>query len=461
MDYHSVTTFFTDNLLFTLLAVKADGTIVLGALLFILMTLSFFIAAGEVAIFSLHSKDINMLKTKQHSSARRIVDLLEEPKEVYTSLLIAGTFFNICIIVLANFLINELLHLDITFQRLFENSKLDSFAYIAELIIKVFIIAFILVFFCRILPKVWATQNNLRVAYDCSYVIEGIHLLLVRISRRMVAIADVIGKRLGATRSRTASLQELNEAIDITTDEETSIEEKNILKRIVKFGNISVKQIMHTRLDVSGIEYNCSFPDLLKKVEELHYSRLPVYKISLDEVVGILNTKDLQAHLQQPSDFDWHVLLRQPFFVPETKLIEDLLKEFQSKRIHFAVVVDEFGGTSGIVTMEDILEEIIGEIKDEFDEEEGNIRKVDENTFVFEGKTTVNDACKAMKIPQDTFDEVKGDSESMAGLVLELSGEFPSTNTVVATGDFEFTVLEAYKNRIMEIKVTINHKLKE
>ena len=455
MDYHSVITFFTDNLLFTFLAVKADGTIILAALLFILMALSFFIAAGEVALFSLHSKDINMLKTKQHSSARRIVDLLDEPKEVYTSLLIAGTFFNICIIVLSNFLINELLGLGASLVRL------GSFAYIAELLIKVLIIAFILVFFCRILPKVWATQNNLRVAYDCSYVIEGIHLLLVRISRRMVAIADVIGKKLGATKSRSTSLQELDEAIDITTDEETSLEEKNILKGIVKFGDISVKQIMRTRLDVSGIDYNIPFFDLLKKVEELHYSRLPVYKTSLDEVAGVLNTKDLLAHLQHPENFDWHVLMRQPFFVPETKLIEDLLKDFQTKRIHFAVVVDEFGGTSGIVTMEDILEEIIGEIKDEFDEEEGNIRKIDERTFVFEGKTPVNDACKAMKISPDTFDTVKGESESMAGLVLELSGEFPTTNTVVTSGDFEFTVLEAYKNRIMEIRVTINHKPKE
>jgi putative hemolysin len=453
LDYHSVITSFTDNLLFILLAVKADGTIILGALLFALMTLSFFIAAGEVALFSLHSKDINMLKTKQHSSARRIVDLLDEPKEVYTSLLIAGTFFNICIIVLSNFLINELLHLGTALVRL------GTFAYIAELVIKVFMIAFILVFFCRILPKVWATQNNLRVAYDCSYVIEGIHLLLVRISRRMVAIADVIGKKLGATKSLTASLQELDEAIDIATDEETSIEEKNILKGIVKFGNISVKQVMRTRLDVSGIEYSMPLYDLFKKVEELHYSRFPVYKISLDEVVGVLNTKDLQAHLQQPEDFDWHILLRQPFFVPETKLIEDLLKDFQSKRIHFAVVVDEFGGTSGIVTMEDILEEIIGEIKDEFDEEEGNIRKLDESNFIFEGKTTINDACKAMKIAQNTFDPVKGDSESMAGLVLELSGEFPTTNTIVSTGDFEFTVMEAYKNRIMEIKVTIKRDL--
>ena len=453
MDYHSVITFIPDNLLYNFLAVQADGTIILVALLFTLMALSFFIAAGEVALFSLHSKDINMLKTKQHAAARRIVDLLDEPKEVYTSLLIAGTFFNICIIVLSNFLINQLLNLGDALERL------GSYAYIVELSIKVFIIAFILIFFCRIVPKVWATQNNLRVAYDCSYVIEGVHLLLVRISRRMVAIADVIGKRLGVTKSRLASLQELDEAIDITTDEETSIEEKNILKGIVKFGDISVRQIMRSRLDVSGIEYNVSFPALLKKIEELHYSRLPVYKTSLDEVVGVLNTKDFQPHMKQPDNFDWHILMRQPFFVPETKLIEDLLKDFQNKRIHFAVVVDEFGGTSGIVTMEDILEEIIGEIKDEFDEEEGNVRKLDESTFIFEGKTTLNDACKAMKLPPDTFDSVRGDSESLAGLVLELSGEFPTTNSVIVVGDFEFTVMEAYKNRIMEIKVAIKPHL--
>ncbi|HET9746139.1 MAG TPA: gliding motility-associated protein GldE [Chitinophagaceae bacterium] len=453
MDYHSVTAVFIDNLLYTFIAVQADGTIILVALLFTLMALSFFIAAGEVALFSLHSKDINMLKTKQHSAARRIVDLLDEPKEVYTSLLIAGTFFNICIIVLSNFLINQLLNLGDSLVRL------GSYAYIVELSIKVLIIGFILIFFCRIVPKVWATQNNLRVAYDCSYVIEGIHLLLVRISRRMVTIADVIGKRLGVTKSRIAALQELDEAIDVTTDEETSIEEKNILKGIVKFGDISVKQIMRGRLDVSGIEYNTPFPLVLKKVEELHYSRLPVFKTSLDEVVGVLNTKDLQPHLNQPDDFDWHVLMRQPFFVPETKLIEDLLKDFQNKRIHFAVVVDEFGGTSGIVTMEDILEEIIGEIKDEFDEEEGPVRKLDDNTFIFEGKTNLNDACKAMKLAPDTFDSVRGDSESLAGLVLELSGEFPTTNTVVVVGDFEFTVLEAYKNRIMEIKVAIKPHL--
>ena len=443
---------YSDNLLYILLAVKTDGTIILGALLFVLMVLSFFIAAGEVALFSLHNKDINMLKTKQHSAARRIVELLDEPKEVYTSLLIAATFFNICIIVLSNFLITELIPLETLL------TSLQSYAYLAELVIKVLIIAFVLIFFCRVLPKVWATQNNLRVAYDCSYVLEGIHLLLARVSRRMVKFADSIGRRLGATKSRSASLKELDEAIDITTDDETTEEEKNILKGIVKFGNISVKQIMRARLDVSGIDYSITFPEVIKKIEDLHYSRLPVYKGSLDEVVGVLNTKDLQAHLQQPANFDWHVLLRQPFFVPETKLIEDLLKDFQAKRIHFAVVVDEFGGTSGIVTMEDILEEIIGEIKDEFDEEESGNRKIDDDNYIFEGKTMIHDVCRTMRLPMDTFDKVRGESESLAGLVLELAEEFPETDIVVKAGDFDFTVMETRENRIRLVKVTVNRK---
>ncbi len=455
MDYHSVIWGSADNLLYILLSVKNQGTTFLLLLLIILMLLSFVISGAEVALFSLNNKDINMLKTKQHPSARRIVDLLEESKEVYTSLLISGTFINICIIVLSNYLINELMQLEQSF------AGLGSFAFLAELLIKVLIIAFLLIFFCRVLPKVWATQNNLRFAYGSAFIVEGIHLLLVRISRRMVMLADSIGRRLGVARSRKASLQELDEAIDITTDDETSVEEKNILKGIVKFGNINVKQIMRSRLDVSGIEYSLSFPELLRRIEELHYSRLPVYKVSLDEVVGVINTKDLLSHLQQPADFDWHVLMRQPYFVPENKLIEDLLKDFQAKRIHFAIVVDEFGGTSGIVTMEDILEEIIGEIKDEFDEEDIGIKKLDDNNFVFEGKIMINDACRAMKIPQDTFDRVRGDSESMGGLVLELAGEFPATNSTITCGDFEFTVLETFKNRIQQLKVTIKPKLEE
>ncbi len=383
-----------------------------------------------------------MLKTKQHSSAKRIVTLLEESKEVYASLLIAGTFVNISIIVLANYLLTQLI-------------SFGKIGTIVEVLIKVVTIAFVLIFFGKILPKVWATQHNLRFAYGSSFVVEALHLLLRRISKWIVSLADGIGKRVGAERTDAMSMQELDEAIDIKTDEEASPEEKNIMKGIVKFGNISVKQVMKSRLDVSGIDYNSSFGDLIKRVEELHYSRLPVYTGSLDEVAGIINTKDLIAHLNEADDYDWHSLMRQPYFVPEPKLIEDLLKDFQQKRIHFAIVVDEFGGTSGIVTMEDILEEVIGEIKDEFDEEESGNRKIDDNNYIFEGKTMIHDICKIMHLPMDTFDGVRGESESLAGLVLELAGEFPVVNSVTPSGDFEFTVLQADNNRIQQVKVSI------
>jgi CBS domain containing-hemolysin-like protein len=212
---------------------------------------------------------------------------------------------------------------------------------------------------------------------------------------------------------------------------------------------------MRSRLDVNGIEYNSSFGDLTRRVEELHYSRLPVYKGSLDEVVGIINTKDLISFLHEAENYDWRPLMRQPYFVPESKLIEDLLRDFQQKRIHFAVVVDEFGGTCGIVTMEDILEEVIGDIKDEFDDEESGNRKLDNNNYLFEGKTMLHDMCKTMQLPMDTFDRVRGDSESLAGLVLELAGEFPVVNSVIPCGDFEFVVMQTDNNRIQLVKVTI------
>jgi len=327
-----------------------------------------------------------------------------------------------------------------------------------EILTKVVIIAFVLVFIGKILPKIWATQNNLRFAYGSSFVIEALHLFLRRISRSIVSIADGIGKRTGADRTEAMSIKELDAAIDIKSDEEASPEEKSIMKGIVKFGNITVKQIMRSRLDVSGLDYNSSLSDVIRRVEELHYSRLPVYNNSLDDVTGILNTKDLIPYLNEADNFDWHKLMRQPYFVPEAKLIEDLLKEFQQKRIHFAVVVDEFGGTSGIVTMEDVLEEIIGDIRDEFDEEETGSRKIDDHTYIFEGKTMIHDLCKIMGIPMDTFDEIRGESESIGGLVLELAGEFPSTGAVIPSGDFEFTVLQADNNRIQQLKVTVKNE---
>jgi gliding motility-associated protein GldE len=388
---------------------------------------------------------VNVLKTKQHAAARRITHLLDERKAVYTSLLIASTFFNISIIILSNFLLSSVLQFGIV--EFIVPINLD-------LLIKIIVIAFVLVLIGKILPKVWATQNNLRFAYSTSAVVEALHLLLRQPSLYMVAIADNINKQSGADRIESASMRELDAAIDVN-GQESSIEEKNILKGIVKFGNISVKQIMRFRLDVNGIEYNTHFKELISKVEELHYSRLPVYRTNLDEIVGVINTKDLLPYLKEES-FNWHQLIRAPFFVPESKLIKDLLAEFQAKRIHFAIVVDEFGGTSGIVTMEDILEEIIGDIRDEFDEEESNVRQVDDHTYIVDAKVMLHDMCRSMRLALDTFDEIRGESDSLGGLVLELAGEFPEQDETITAGDFKFTVLDMNKNRINTVKVTIN-----
>lgn len=443
LDYHSV-----DQLLYILLQnpLASQGTVLSIVLLLVLLFLSFLVSGAEVALFSLQPRDVNMLKTKQHDAAKRITSLLESRKEVYTTLLIAGGIFNLSIIFLAYLLLAPL-----------KIITLHTFIDIdLEILVKIVIIAFVLVFVCKILPKLWATQNTLRFAYTSSALVEGLHLLLGGISARMVSIADSISKTSGADESDAVSMRELDDAIDVN-NVQTTVEEKNILKGVVKFGNITVRQIMRSRLDVNGLDYDTPFSEVVKKIEELHYSRLPVYKSSLDEIVGILNTKDLLPFLNQP-DFDWHGVIRSTLFVPETKLIKDLLTVFKTKRIHFAIVVDEFGGTSGIVTMEDILEEIIGDIRDEFDEEENTVRKLDDHTYIADAKVMLPDLCRAMRLPIDTFDAVKGESESLAGLVLELAGELPQPEQKVVSGDFELTVLETEKARIKTVKIFVNHE---
>jgi gliding motility-associated protein GldE len=321
------------------------------------------------------------------------------------------------------------------------------------LAIKIVVITSLIVLFGEILPKVRATQNNLRFAYEASYFVEILYYLFNRIATRLMNMSDSIERFMGGRVSRAYSQQQLEAAIKSTVQEE---DEQRILTGIYKFGDITVKQIMRTRLDVSGIDHNLSFADVKKRVEELHYSRLPVYKGSLDDIIGVIHTKDLLLYLNEPDSFNWHSVLRNPYFVHEQKYIEDLLKEFQTKRIHFAVVVDEFGGTSGIVTLEDILEEIIGDIKDEFDEEESVNKKIDDNTFVFEGGIMVNDVASIMSLPSDTFDSVKGESDSLAGLILEIAGQIPQVNDVVKIGDFEFVILEVERNRIKKVKVNVN-----
>jgi len=399
-------------------------------------------SGAEIAFFSLTYKDINSIKTKQQPTYKRIVTLLEQPKTLLASLLIANTFSNIAIIIISNILIDNLINFDII-----------SLGWV-EFLIKVAIVTFLLVLFSEVMPKVMATQNNIRFAKDVGWLIEIVAYIFKGLSNWMVKYSDIIEKKLSNKTQGNNSNEELYYAIDLThTDSNEN--EKNILKGILKFGNTTVKQIMKTRLDVHGIDYNLSFTELLQQISSLHYSRLPVYKESLDDIAGMIHTKDLVPHLEQNELFNWHQLLRQPYFVHEQKMIEDLLKEFQSKRIHFAIVVDEFGGTSGIVTMEDILEEVIGEISDEFDEEQTDAKKLDEYNYVFEGKTMIKDACKFMQLPLETFDTVKGESDSLAGLILEIAGVIPYVSQIIAYSNFDFTILEVERNRINKIKVTI------
>lgn len=447
MDHHPVLQLFFHPTLLS--ALEAQGTTVLVMVLFFFLFLSFVLSGAEVAFFSLTYKDINNLKAKQQPPYKRIVDLLEEPKTLLASLLIANSFINISIIIISNLLIDDM----------FNFEKFD--AVWIEFLIKVVAVSFLLVLFGEVMPKVLATQNNIRFAKDFGGIVQMVSYACAGLSKRLVKYSDIIEKKLANRPNGAYSLEELDHAIDLTTQNTASENEKNILKGIVKFGNITVKQIMKTRVDVHGVDHTIAFGDLISTVRDLHYSRLPVYKEDLDNVLGMIHTKDLIPFLHEPDDFDWHGLMRPPYFVHEQKFIEDLLKEFQAKRIHFSVVVDEFGGTSGIVTLEDILEEVIGEIKDEFDEEESGYKKIDENNYIFEGRTMINDVCKIMELQTDTFDVVKGESDSLAGLVLELAGEIPIPAKVVSTGDFEFTVLEVEKNRIQKVKVSIKPQLPE
>ncbi len=435
MDYASVDPFSNTMLSLLFLASNVQGTTIMVILILTLLVISYFISGSMVAFFSLTNRDINMLKTKQGTAWKRIVNLLEEPKILLGSMRIGNTFVNIAIIILSNFLINELMPLQNSF-------------WVLELLLKVVIVSFFLILFGEVLPKVYASQNNLRFARDASFLVEIVFLLFNRVSRWLVGMSEGVEKSL---RSEDAA----NHFEELEDDSMASEEEKNIMRGIAKFGNITVKQIMRTRLDVSGVNFNTPFAEVLKQVEALHYSRIPVYRNNLDEVVGILHSKDLLPYLKESASFNWHTLLRQPYFVHEQKLIEDLLQDFRNRKTHFAVVVDEFGGTSGIVTLEDIMEEVIGDIRDEFDDEESINRQLDENNYLFDGRTMIYDVCKVMDLPIFIFDTVKGESDSLAGLILEVAGKIPAENEVIEVGDFQFTVLELDRNRIKKVKITI------
>jgi gliding motility-associated protein GldE len=364
--------------------------------------------------------------------------------------LISNNFLNIGIIITTNLLFDQVLDISSLLV-----GWSPQWITMAKFIIQIVLVTFLVVLFGEVLPKVYATQYNMRLSLFTSPFISLLDRLFRPLSNLLMKSTSFIEDKYAKKTYKEISNEEVDHVIEMTVGETATKEEKNIFKGIFKFGDITVKQIMRTRLDVSGLEYNWNFTDVKKQVIETGFSRLPVYSESLDEVKGILYAKDLLNYIDE-FDFDWHTLIRPAHFVHETKLIKDLLNEFQSKRIHMAIVVDEFGGSSGLVTLEDIMEEIIGDIKDEYDEDDILVKKLDEHNYIFEGKTLINDVCRVMGISTDIFDAARGKSDSLGGMVIELAGNFPSLNETYSFEQYQFTVLELEKRRIKRVKVTVN-----
>lgn len=416
------------------------------AVVIILLFLSALFSGAEIAFFSLSPKQINDIKNSKSHRSRSILQLLDNPKKLLATLLIAINFVNIAIVIISSL---------ITYQ------LLDFFVHpILGFFIQVVVVTFFIVFLGEITPKVYATQKAVQVAHLMALPLLLLNKILSPLSVPLVVSTNFIDK-IALKKRYNISVDELTHAIDITSDSDTPEEEKKILKGIVRFGNIDVKQIMKSRSDVVAFDYKTNYADLLKKIMESGYSRIPVYEGNFDKVMGILYIKDILAYLNKDDDFNWQSLLRQPYFVPESKKINDLLKEFQKLKNHIAIVVDEYGGSSGIVTMEDILEEIVGEINDEFDDDELIFSKLDDNNYVFEGKTLLNDVCRVLEIDRKVFDVVEGEADTLAGLILELSEKIPEKNEQINFHNYRFTVESADKRRIKRVKISILKKSKE
>lgn len=412
-------------------------------ILLICLVLSALLSAAETAYFGISPTNLFQLKDSRMSSARMVYRLMERPKRLLATLLISVNFVNISIVVVSSLLIQQIFN--------FQNHEAIGF------LIQVVALTFIIVLFCEVMPKVWATQNAVSFARIISYPLFALDKILSPLSAVLVASSSFVDKRI-VLKGYDVSADELSHAIEITSDKNTPEEEKKILKGIARFGNTDVKQIMKPRMDVVALDKELTFREILPVIVENKYSRLPVFENSFDSVIGVLYIKDLLPYLDKEEDvsFDWLKLLRPAYFVPESKKINDLLQEFQEKKIHLAVVIDEYGGSSGIVTLEDILEEIVGEINDEYDEEELSYSKLDDQQYVFEGKTLINDICRIMAIDRKLF-EINTDapSDTLAGFLLELKGEIPQRNEVITYNDIKFTIESADRKRIKRVKIRL------
>lgn len=410
-----------------------------GLILAFLLLMSALVSGSETAFFSMNSEQISSFKKSNDAVENRIFELIRYPKRLLATILILNNLINVAIVTLSTF---------VTWQIV--GTKTTEGLVVVLLTA---IITFAIVFFGEVVPKVFANQNNTVFARRTSLLIMISQNILKPISWLLLSLNNLIEKRI-EKKGYIISVDDLNQALEITK-KDTSDEEKDILKGIVNFGMLSVKQIMRSRIDISAFEIDMDFHELMDKINKLGFSRIPIFKETIDKIEGILYIKDLLPYIEEEEDFAWQKLLRPGYFVPESKKIDDLLKDFQEKRVHMAIVVDEYGGTSGLITMEDIIEEIVGEINDEFDDDEIAYNKLDENTFVFEGKTSLNDFCKIINEDPNIFEEVKGESESLGGLILELNSKLPRSGDKIRFNKFVFTVVAVDNRRIKRVRVLI------
>lgn len=428
-------------------ALNLDWLLTLDSIgLVLLLICSALISGTEVAFFSLSQADLNQ-HVEETKGESLVINLLQRPRKLLATILITNNFINILIVLLFANLGG------ILFAELDYTLNLYFFEVSVRFLIEVVLVTFLILLFGEVLPKVYATRNSIKFAKLMSKPTKVLNVLLSPLSLPLIRLTKIVEKRLG-DRSHDFSIEKLSQALELTSDNGTTKDEQKILKGIVTFGNTETVQIMKPRIDIFAVSDEEPYEEVLAKILKNGYSRNPVYKNSIDNITGVLYAKDLLAHLNK-TKFKWQDLQREPFFVPENKKLDDLLSEFQEKKNHLAIVVDEYGGTSGIVTLEDVIEEIVGDINDEFDDDDLSYSKLDQNNYVFEGKTTIKDFCKVMHVNDESlFEEEKGESETLAGFILEVSGRFPKKGEKISFLNFIFTIEVLDRKRIKQVKVT-------
>lgn len=417
-------------------------------ILVILLIFSALISGAEVAFFGLSPTDINELEEEKKAKGKIVSKLLQDPKKLLATILIANNAINIGIVLLFSSL-GDILFADID-SHLFGVISL-------RFLLEVVVITFLILMFGEILPKIYANRNKISFSKFMAYPLKVLNVILSPLSTPMGLTTIFMHKKLGKQKTNI-SVDYLSQALELTDEGDTTKEEQKILEGIVSFGNTDTKQVMCPRIDIFALSEDMKFPKVLSEIKNNGYSRIPVFSENMDTILGVLYVKDILPYLDRKI-FNWVSLIREPYFVPENKKLDDLLKEFQEKKNHLAIVVDEYGGTSGIVTLEDIIEEIVGDISDEFDDVDLVYSKLDDYTYVFEGKTTLKDLYRVVKISdEDDFEEQKGESETIAGFVLEIAGGFPKRGETIKFKDYKFIIESLDKKRLKQIKITLPHE---